>query len=102
MSRPDLYFAYGSNLVAERLRGRVESARALEIARLPGRRLALDKLGRDGSGKANLVAHPGALVWGVLYEIEPLHWADLDAWEWGYERVEVEVMTASCVRSSAW
>lgn len=95
MNPPDLYFAYGSNLKIERLRRRVSSARALEAAHLPGRRLALNKRGRDGSGKANLVADPDTLVWGVLYEIEAVHWVDLDAFERGYERVCVEVATAA-------
>ena len=44
-----LYFAYGSNLCASRLRGRVPSAVVVERARLPGRRLVTDTLGRDGT-----------------------------------------------------
>ncbi len=48
-----LYFAYGSNLRASHLRGRVPTAACVGRARLPGRRLTTGKLGRDGSGKAD-------------------------------------------------
>jgi len=88
-----LYFAYGSNLSSARLRERVVSARALGPARIAGYRLALDKRGADGSGKANLARDPGARVWGVVYSIEVEHWERLDACEPGYGRVEVEVWT---------
>jgi len=88
-----LYFAYGSNLCASRLRGRVPSAVAAGRARLPGRRLTTDKLGRDGSGKANLREDAAATVWGVIYEIHSTHWAELDACERGYSRVSLEVVT---------
>ena len=88
-----LYFAYGSNLSSARMRGRVTSARALGPARIADYRLALDKRGADGSGKANLAPAPGASVWGVVYAIDELHWPRLDACEPGYRRVEVEVWT---------
>jgi hypothetical protein len=87
-----LYFAYGSNLCASRLRGRVPSAVAVGRARLPGRRLVTDKLGRDGSGKANLREDAAATVWGVIYEIHSAHWAELDACERGYSRVSLGVV----------
>ena len=88
-----LYFAYGSNLCASRLRRRVASAVVVGRARLPGRRLVTDKLGRDGSGKANLREDAAATVWGVIYEIHSSHWAELDACELGYSRVSLEVVT---------
>ena len=62
-----LYFAYGSNLAAERLRERVGAFAVLGPARADGRRLECNKLGRDGSGKANLVEAPGEVAWGVVY-----------------------------------
>ena len=96
-----LYFAYGSNLCASRLRGRVPSAACVGRARLPGRRLVTDKLGRDGSGKANLREDAAATVWGVLYEIHSSHWAELDACESGYLRVSLEVETEDGARRLA-
>lgn len=88
-----LYFAYGSNLSSARMRERVASARALCVARIAGYRLALDKRGADGSGKANLAPARGAGVWGVVYSIDLEHWPQLDACEPGYHRVEVAVWT---------
>ena len=85
------YFAYGSNLKLERMRDRVPSARPAGAARLPGYRIVCDKLGADGSGKANLRVDAGSCVWGVVYCLDPAHWPDLDACEPGYDRREVEV-----------
>ena len=86
-----LYFAYGSNLLSQRLSARVASARAVGTAWVDGQRLSLGKRGRDGSGKATLVATPGARVWGALYSIDPAHWERLDGFEPGYARVALEV-----------
>jgi gamma-glutamylcyclotransferase (GGCT)/AIG2-like uncharacterized protein YtfP len=89
-----LYFAYGSNLCSERLRSRVGTARALGPARLPGRRLCMNKRGGDGSGKANLRPDEGSEVWGVVYALGTDGWPALDACEAGYTRVAVEVLSA--------
>jgi gamma-glutamylcyclotransferase len=88
-----LYFAYGSNLCLGRMRERVASARVVGPARVAGYRLALDKRGADGSGKANLVPDAGAGVWGVVYAIAAGDWTRLDACEPGYARIEVEART---------
>jgi len=90
---PPLYFAYGSNLLSRRMRERVSSARAVGTAWVDGHRLSLGKAGRDGSGKATLVADPDARVWGVLYAIDPAHWKRLDDFEPGYKRVALVVTT---------
>ena len=88
-----LYFAYGSNLLSERMRSRVASARHVCGAWVDGKRLTFGKRGRDGSGKATLVAEIGARVWGALYAIDPAHWEQLDGFEPGYERVALDVTT---------
>jgi len=85
------YFAYGSNLWPARIRERVPSARAEGAARLPGYRLAFDKRGADGSGKANLHEAPDEAVWGALYSLEPEEWPLLDGFERDYQRVAVHV-----------
>jgi gamma-glutamylcyclotransferase len=90
-----LYFAYGSNLHAARLRQRVGAVRIERIGRLDGHRLAFNKRGRDGSGKANLVREATASVWGVVYEIAAESWTELDRFEGGYERVSVEIEPAA-------
>jgi gamma-glutamylcyclotransferase (GGCT)/AIG2-like uncharacterized protein YtfP len=86
-----LYFAYGSNLSSARMRRRAPSSALVGRARLSGWRLAMDKLGRDGSGKANLHADPASHVWGVVYSLAETDWPGLDASEGGYARVAVEV-----------
>jgi hypothetical protein len=87
VSATGIYFAYGSNMSSLRLRERLPTARSLGAARLPGWRLAPNKPGKDGSGKANLVADPGAAVWGVLYELIAADWPTLDRFEPGYTRL---------------
>ena len=84
-------FAYGSNLDPEQMLARVASAVALGRARLAGWSFACNKLGRDGTAKANLVRAAGGSVWGVVYELDTVHLAVLDRFEGGYERLELEV-----------
>ena len=91
-----LYFAYGSNMSSARLGERVPDARALGRALLTGFRLAWNKPGRDGSGKANIVLAESHVVWGVLYEFpgssassssnSSSSWAVLDTIERDYAR----------------
>lgn len=77
------YFAYGSNLLVERIRlpERVPGARPVGVARLEGWWLSFHKRGRDGSGKATI--HPGVggrcVVHGLLYEMSPDERRRLDA-----------------------
>jgi len=88
-----LYFAYGSNMHTPRMRARAPSAESVEIGRLRGWRLACNKHGRDGSGKANLVPDPGREVWGVVYRLSPAELVQLDEVEQGYRRVAFPVLT---------
>ena len=89
--RPNLYFAYGSNLCAARLIERAPSARLRGAARAPGFALRLDKRGADGTAKANLHASPEEAVWGAAYELDPADWQRLDAHEPGYQRIELQI-----------
>jgi gamma-glutamylcyclotransferase (GGCT)/AIG2-like uncharacterized protein YtfP len=84
-----LYFAYGSNLKLARMHERVPSAEVLGSARLRDFRLACDKLGADGSGKANLHPDAGGVVWGAVYRLAATGWPALDACEVGYARIRV-------------
>jgi gamma-glutamylcyclotransferase (GGCT)/AIG2-like uncharacterized protein YtfP len=95
-----LYFAYGSNLSSERIRqpDRAPSARVLGTASLARHVLAWHKRGADGSGKCTVCRTESRSdgVWGVLWEIDAEDVPRLDAVEGpGYERVEVEVLTAN-------
>lgn len=87
------YFAYGSNLCRSRLLERVASARYDRVARLAGHDFRFQKIGRDGSGKAD--AYPTGssddAVWGALVEVVDAELVALDQFEPGYDRREVEV-----------
>lgn len=67
-----LYFAYGSNLLLERLQARCPSAKRVGLATVPGMELAFWKKSQDGSGKGMLTpsSDSARLVYGVLYELD--------------------------------
>lgn len=90
------YLAYGSNMYSPRLRLRVPSARALGVGALEGWDLRVHKRGRDGSGKCDVVpsGRAGAVVHGVVFEIDPRERRRLDRAEGlgaGYRRRPVQV-----------
>ncbi len=93
------YFAYGSNMDTERLRTRAPSAQPVAVARLPCHALRWHKRGRDGSGKCDIsAADAGDAVWGVLFDIECVDKARLDAAEglgFGYDQCVVQVVADS-------
>lgn len=65
------YLAYGSNLHPYRLGLRVPSSIFIEIVDLPGWKLQFHKVGKDHSGKCNLI-YTGSLndkAYGAIYEI---------------------------------
>ncbi|MBY3246013.1 gamma-glutamylcyclotransferase [Rhizobium laguerreae] len=87
-----LYFAYGSNMLSERLTARCPSARFICTADAPEYFLNFSKPSTDGSGKATLVkGQLGDKQSGGLYKIERSELAGLDSAEGngkGYTRVE--------------
>ncbi len=76
---------------SRRLGERIAGARTLGPGCVHERRLVCNKPGRDGSGKANLVVHPGSRVWGALYRLSSEDWSALDGYEGGYQRRACEV-----------
>ena len=60
------YFAYGSDLLAERLVARCPSARPLGVVSVSGWRLAFQSKAFDGSGKATLIAGEASDVDAVI------------------------------------
>ena len=95
-----LYFAYGSNMLTERLRARVPSAKPVATARLLGWTLRFHKRSQDGSGKCNVVeaSDESATVHGVLFEFTTDDVSALDAAEHrgnGYERRRVHPQTSN-------
>lgn len=77
------YFAYGSNMLTERLCARCPSAEVVGRATGDGYSLEFCKQSADGSGKATIVqsAKDGAVVHGVLFEIATAERDNLDAVE---------------------
>lgn len=76
------YFAYGSNLLAERLRVRCPSATVVGRVSARGWRVGFESKSFDGSGKASLIAaDEAAVVYGVLYDIDESDRAALDSAE---------------------
>ena len=78
-----LNFAYGSNLLMERLQARVPQARFVTTGRLQGWRFAFNVRSQDGSAKANALRsdQPGDLLSGVIYELDEAGKATLDRYE---------------------
>lgn len=93
------YFAYGSNMLTDRLRERVPSAKAIGVGQLLGHALRWDKRSeRDGSGKcdAEATSLKDDVVWGVLFELDPEDKPALDKAEGvgaGYFEKSVNVLT---------
>ena len=91
-----LNFAYGSNLLLERLRGRTPSATQISAASLAGHDLRWHKRSEDGSGKCDAL-HTGAegdVIWGVVFRIVSTERAALDNAEGlghGYQARQVTV-----------
>jgi gamma-glutamylcyclotransferase len=94
---PMNYFAYGSNLLPQRLQRRTPSARVVASALLPGHRLHFHKRGEDGSGKCNAYRtdDPQDQVFGIVYTLSQAERAELDRVEGpGYIAMPVEVLSA--------
>lgn len=88
-----LYFAYGSNLYLPRMQKRVPSAFPQTVARLPGYRLAFNKIGGEGSAKCSIVEDADDVVWGVVYRMDAAERGRLDEAEGeGYERITIDVV----------
>lgn len=86
-----LYFAYGSNMLTERLARRCPSARPVGPAVLEGHVLAFSKIGQEGSGKATVIEQAASQVFGVVFALDPRELDLLDGFEGrgkGYDRID--------------
>lgn len=92
------YFAYGSNMLTQRLRKRTPSCQSVGLAYLPGHALRWHKRSNeDGSGKCDALQMPtdSDVLWGVLFEIPEAEKERLDraeAVEHGYIEKAVRVV----------
>jgi AIG2-like family. len=88
------YFAYGSNLLRERLLARCPNLSFVGRASLPRHRLTFGKVSLDGSGKCAFEQAEGEEVLGVLWNVPEQDLVVLDKHEGvghGYERCTVSV-----------
>jgi hypothetical protein len=94
------YFAYGSNMLKERLVERVPSALVRATGYIEGYEIKYNKRSKDGSGKCNLVKTEveEARVYGVIYDFLDDEKSNLDKYEGlgkGYNAEGVQVITDS-------
>jgi hypothetical protein len=100
-----LYFAYGSNMHAGRLRERVPSCAFRTVATLPGHALRFHKRGRDGSAKCDAYAsgRPTDAVHGVVFALAAAERPALDRAEGsGYRAAPVLLHTSSGATLTAY
>lgn len=96
------YFAYGSNMLRERLVARVSTAQAVAVGVVRDYRLDFAKVSVDGSGKGDMVASPGDEVWGVLYEFDAAQKVDLDKHEGRHYQPREVVVSTPSGEETAW
>ncbi|MBC7138606.1 MAG: gamma-glutamylcyclotransferase [Defluviimonas sp.] len=83
------YFAYGSNMLTERLRARCASAKSRHVAYAHDWTLTFSKRSQDGSGKATISPAAGRRVFGVVFNLDESELSELDRFEGvgkGYDR----------------
>ena len=85
------YFAYGSNLIFERITERLGKVKFLGAASIENWCLRFNKLGKDGSGKCNIIESEGEFVYGVLYQISLRQKEKLDEFERGYKTICLQI-----------
>jgi len=89
------YFAYGSNMLSSRMYKRIPLAQKFGIAHLNNKEIIFNKLGVDGSAKANIIDSNHNKVWGVIYKIPEDDLAKLDKIENNYERKTIICISVS-------
>ena len=89
------YFAFGSNMSAQRMHERLGWSPSRLGAILPDYEMIFNKSSNDG-GKANIMSSPGNIVEGILYSVNEEDLLILDKFEGvsskQYKRYEIEVM----------
>ena len=98
------YFAYGSNMLRERLAARCSGVSFIGRATLPGFRATFDKPSKDGSGKGAFEPADCHDLAGVLWHVPEAELPALDRHEGvgsGYERWRAPVLRESGQRIEA-
>lgn len=76
-----LYFAYGSNMSAERLKKRINSACKVGTGELENYKLVCNKISCDQSLKFNIERSEGSQVYGVVYCVSESDLPELNKYE---------------------
>ena len=88
------YFAFGSNMSAQRMHDRIGWSPSRSGAILPDYEMIFNKHSNDG-GKANIMSSPGNIVEGILYSVNEEDLLILDKYEGvatkQYKRQKIEV-----------
>ena len=88
------YFAFGSNMSAQRMHERLGWSPSRSGVILPDYEMVFNKHSNDG-GKANIMCSPGDLVEGILYSVNEEDLLILDKYEGvadkQYKRYDIEV-----------
>nr|XP_022340134.1 gamma-glutamylcyclotransferase-like isoform X2 [Crassostrea virginica] len=98
MDRFFLYFAYGSNLLRQRLCLQNPSAQFEAIGRLQNYRLCFKSpcdpaKSRWRGGAATIEPHPEGTVWGVVWKLSVNDKSSLDRQEGIYDAINVDIVT---------
>uniref|UniRef100_A0A914Z484 gamma-glutamylcyclotransferase n=1 Tax=Panagrolaimus superbus TaxID=310955 RepID=A0A914Z484_9BILA len=90
------YFAYGSNLLKERIQVQIDGARYEVIGHLPDYELAFVDFGMRWRGApATIEPIKGSEVWGCIWRVPNSFALELDKQEINYERLNVTVEVPS-------
>jgi gamma-glutamylcyclotransferase len=96
-----LYFTYGSNMLAERLKERCPRAEFVGVAEVEGYSVDFSKVSKDGSGKATLSPTLSSTARGSLFRIPTSERSHLDDAEGpGYWRDDAFLVRRSDDKSS--
>ncbi|XP_048731862.2 gamma-glutamylcyclotransferase-like [Ostrea edulis] len=98
MERTFFYFAYGSNLLRQRLTLQNPSAEFQDVGKLQNFRLifkspADPQKSRWRGAAATIEPHPEGSVWGVIWQLDERDKASLDRQEGIYDAISVDIIT---------
>ena len=92
-----LYFAYGSNMSAVRMKQRLDWEAPRQNASLVNYQLVFNQAGFNDPhwSPANIMPSRGGLVEGIVYEVEEKDLQILDVHEKYYQRFEVDILVSN-------
>ena len=95
------YFAYGSNLLPQRIEARLGRCPLVTVAEINGRQLRINKTGLDGSAKCNAFrsGNDGHTLQGVIYRLTSPQKYLLDKYEGLGRGYHIEWEDARCRQS---